>query len=148
MANINNDIRVGVFTKLLTGTALKAAVAQASGGTMYYKIYYNRAPQVLPGTTADVSLPFVVFDVLPINPSRDSGTKWYETSVQFVVGSLTASECETIAGLITDLMEDCEATLTIGTYATVQVLREPQVNLGEIEGVHNIAVQYGIMVQK
>lgn len=148
MPNINNDIRVGFFNKLLTGTALKAAVAQVSGGTTHYKIYYQQAPQEIPGTSAAVVLPYVTMSILPILQDRDSVSKWYAATVQFLVAALTPGEAETIAGHLTDLLEDCESTLTIGLYTTVQITRGEQVNLGAIDEVENIAVQYGIIIER
>ncbi len=149
MANVNYDIRKGFFDKLLSGsTSFKTAISKTDGGTARFKLFYEEAPQVFPGTQYAVAPPYVVMAILPIVQSRDSAVSLYDCTVQFLVSSLTKSECENIAGYVTDLLEDCEASLTIGTYLNVNILRGPQINLPRIDNVYNIAVQYSITIQK
>ena len=149
MANVNYDIRKGVLDKLLTGTtSFKTAISKTVGATTFYRLYYSEVPQVYQGTSTAATPPWVAFSILPIIPERDSATKWYQFTLQFNVSALTQTDCDSLAGYLTDLMEDSEASLTIGTYQTVSVLRAPQVNLPKVDNVYNIAVQYSVIIQK
>lgn len=149
MANISNDIRTGFYNRLLTGTLFKATIVQMVGATTFYKLYYHLAPQAFPGTTTTVTPPYVVFDELPITQDRDTGSKYYTCTLQFLISSLASiSECETIAGLITDLLEDCERSLTIGTYLVISILRGPQIKLPQVDRVFNMVVQYTVVLQQ
>jgi len=148
MANINYAIRKGFYDKLVPSgsTTLKTALKQTVSTVDYFKLYYHQAPQFVTGTTA-LTLPYVVLDILPIDPDRDSGTKLYRCTLQLLVSASTIGNCEDIAGYITDALEDSESTLTFTGYQTVEIRRQPQINLGFIEHVWNIAVQYSIIIQ-
>ena len=149
VANINNDIRTWFYNRLLTGTTFKADISKVVGSTTVYRLYYYQAPQVFPGTTTPVEPPYVVMDILPISQDRDSASKFYSCTLQFLVSSIASiAECETIAGHITDLLEDCEASMSVGTYQVIKITREPQINLPQVDRVFNIAVQYSILIQK
>jgi hypothetical protein len=146
MANILADIRKGFYDKLTTGTSsFKTAIKKTIATVDYYKLYYHLAPQVHPGTTTAVELPFVVFDILPVNEDEDSETKLHDCTVQFLVASLTVGECENIAGYITDLLED--TTLTIGAYKFIEIRRQPLMPAAQNDGVWNSTVQYSIIIQ-
>ena len=149
MANINYDIRHGFFDLLLASgnTAFRAAIAKTVGGTTYHKLYYVQAPQAFPDGTTLVTPPYVVFNILPIEPDRDSATKFYSCWVQLLVSSLSATECEDIAGYITAILEDSESRLTIGAYTVREIRRQAQINLGVVETVNNIAVQYSLIFE-
>lgn len=145
MANIANDVRHGIYDRLLSSNSLKAALAKTVNGTTYYKVYYERAPQALPDGKTLVAPPFVVYTLLPIDSDRDSATKIYRVWIQFLVSSEDLATCEAIAGNITDVMEDSEAGLSIGAYRVVEVRRQSQVSLPIEEWAYNIAVQYSVI---
>jgi hypothetical protein len=67
--------------------------------------------------------------------------------VQLLVSSLSATECEDIAGYITAILEDSESRLTIGAYTVLEIRRQAQINLGVVETVNNIAVQYSLIFE-
>jgi len=147
--NILYYIRKGFYDKLIpSGTnTFKTSVLQTVSGTSYYKLYHHLAPQVIPGTKTDVTLPYVVYDTLPITQERDSAVKWYRCMMQFVVAGSSQSEAEDVAGYLTDLLEDSEASLSFTGYTTLGIFREPMISQGFIEGVWNIVVQYSIIIQ-
>jgi len=135
MANIQNAIRVGVYSKLIPSGSNTFKTAISS------RLYFHIALQ-------GAALPYVVYDLLPINQDRDTVNKFYNFIVQFIVSSSAISECETVAGYLTDLLEDSESTLSFTGYSTIRIEREPQVNLGQIDNVWNIAVPYRVQLQK
>jgi hypothetical protein len=200
MANIQNAIRVGVYSKLIPSESntFKTAIQIALTSSVYgHKLFFHIASQIVMGSEittgtlssghkylvtlgtitetsgaktlgqvftsdgtgiasstnrvrpqAETILPYVVYDLLPINAERDSVNKFYEFIMQFVVSSSAISECETISGYLTDLLEDSESTLSFTGYSTIRIEREPQVSLGQIDNVWNIAVPYRIQLQK
>jgi len=135
MANISNAIRVGIFSKLIPSSSNTFKTSITS------RLYFHVAQQ-------GASLPYVVYDLLPIGAERDSANKFYDFIVQFVVSSLTIGECETVAGYLVDQLEDSESSLSFTGYKTIRIEREPQVNLGQIDLVWNIAVSYRVQLQK
>lgn len=147
--NILYYIRKGFYEKLIPAgsNTFKTSVLQAVSGTSYYKLYSDLAPQTIPGTKTDVTLPYVVMTTLPVGQERDSGTKWYMCTVQFLVAGSTQSEAEDVAGYLTDLLEDSESTLAFTGYYTLSINREPLISQGFTEGVWNIVVQYRIIIQ-
>lgn len=147
MANIQNAVRQGIYNRLVgASNAFRTAVTQVVSTVSYYKLFYMEAPQYV---TAEVlvTLPYVVMSILPILPDRDSASKWYSCTVQFNVAAASVSECETLTGLLTDRMEDCEAYLSLSGYSVVKIDRAPQVDLGPVDGVWNISVQYSLLFQ-
>jgi hypothetical protein len=147
MANIQNAVRQGIYNRLVgASNAFRSAIAQVVSSTTYYKLFYGEAPQYIVNETL-VTLPYVVLSILPIMPDRDSATKWYSCTVQFNVAAASVSECETLVGLLTDRMEDCEAYLTVSGYSVIRIDRAPQADLGPVDGVWNISVQYSLVFQ-
>jgi hypothetical protein len=135
---------------MLTGTtSFKTALTKVVGVTTFYKFYYHQAPQVYPGTTTPIDPPYVVFDILPIDPDRDSASEFYRCTIQFLVASLALGDCENVAGYINDLLDvkGVEATITIGNYKLLEVRRAAQNFLGQIELVYNISIEYSIILQ-
>ena len=149
MANIQADIRSGFYTLLTTGTTVfKTAITKVVGASTFIRLYYSQAPQVYPGTTSEVDPPYVIFDILPIDQEMDTATKLYRCTVQFLVASLSVGECENICGYISDMLEDSESSLTIGTYKVIEIRRQPQIYQGEVDKVCTGIVQYSIIIQK
>jgi hypothetical protein len=95
-----------------------------------------------------VNSPYVVLDVLPINQDRDTGNKFYEFIVQFRVASLTAQNCEDVAGLLIERLEDSENNLTFTDYLTIRITRESQIDLGFSENIWGAVIQYRVLLQE
>lgn len=149
MANILQDIRKGFYDRLLSGTtALKTLITKVVGATTFYRLYYDQAPQVFPGTSTAVAPPFIVISILPIDQDRDTASRFYRCIVQFLVASLSLSECETLAGYVMDQLEDAEASITVGTYRLLEIRRQPLIFLGQSEQVYTAVVQYSIILQQ
>lgn len=134
MANIQNAIRTGTYTKLIPSGSNTFKTAIGS------QLYFHVAKQ-------GESLPYVVYDLLPITAERDTVQKFYECVLQFNISSLTLGNCEDIAGYLNDLLEDSESSLTITGYKTIRIEREPQINLGQTDLVWTIVVQYRLQLQ-
>lgn len=149
MANILTDIRTGFFTKLLTGTtSFKSAIDITVGLTTFYRLWYDEAPQVYAGTTTHVEPPWVTFSILPVDEDRDSCSKFYSCTVQFTIAALSVGECETIAGYLTALLDDCEASLSIGAYRVLDVRRQSVSFQGKLDNVYSIIVQYSLLIER
>ena len=146
--NIQYVIRKGFFDKLIPSgtTTLKTALKQTVASTDYFKFYYGEAPQNVTGTTA-IALPYVVMSLLPITQESDTATQWYQTLVQFNVAALDLVTAEDIAGYLCAALEDSESTLSISGYGVISIIRGPQIDMGKIEQVWNIVVQYSLTIQ-
>ena len=149
MANTNLQyyIRKGLFDLLLANTALKTAITQTVSATPYYKLYFHEAPQAIPGTSTDVTLPYIVMDLLPISQMRDTATKLYSFTVQFLCAGATLSDVEGLAGNITTAVEDKETSTTMTSHTVISILRDSQINQGLIDGIWNLVVQYSLIIQ-
>lgn len=145
MANINQIIRQGVYTRL-TGETNTFRTAITLSGT-YYKLFYHIAPQLFPGTSTNVTLPYVIFDFLPIVQSKDSGSKFYTLTIQFNIASDSQTECENIAGYLFDRLEDSEASLVFTGYENVIIKREPFIPPFLVDNVWNATAQYKLEIQ-
>lgn len=148
MSNIDLDIRKGLYERLTAAAnTFRTAIAQTVGATTFYKLFDEEAPQQFPGTTTDVKPPYVVMDILPITPARDSADTIETCSVAFNICSLTKIECGNIAGLLADRLDDCELSLSIGTFKVVRIQKEFQMRLPRLDLVYNIVVQYSLTIQ-
>lgn len=144
--NIKTRIREGFYNRL-TGESntFRTAITLSSGK---YKLFYHIVPQVFPQTTTPINSPYVVLDILPINQDRDTGNKFYEFIVQFRVSSLTAQNCEDVAGLLIERLEDSESNLTFTDYLTIRITRESQIDLGFSENIWGAVIQYRVLLQE
>ena len=139
MAEVHNAIRVGFYTRLIGATnTFKTAVYKS---VTYPGLYYNIA-------NTGETLPYTVFDILPINPDRDTGNKFYEAIVQFRTAHSTLGGCETICGYLKDRLEDSESSLSFSGYTTLRIERQQEIPLGIIDNVWNIVDQYKIQLEK
>jgi hypothetical protein len=148
VANIAYDIRKGFYDLLLASgnTALRAKLAQVIDSGTDYKLYYIIAPQYLSNGKTPCVPPYVVMAMLPITPDMDTATKMYRVWVQFLVSATTVTECESISGMLTDILEDSEARLTIGSYHVVEIRRQPEIVLPSEENVANMIIQYSLLI--
>lgn len=139
MAEVHNAIRTGFYTRLMGATnTFKTAVYKSA---TYPGLYYNIA-------NTGETLPYTVFDILPINPSLDSASKFYECLIQFNVAHTTLGGCETIAGYLNDRLDDSLSSLSFTGYSALRFDRRPEIPLGIIDNVWNIIVQYGLYLEK
>ena len=145
MANINQIIRQGIYTRLVGATNTFRTAITLSG--TYYKLFYHIAPQLFPGTTTAMTLPYVVFDFLPINQEKDSANKYYDLIIQFNVASNTQTDCENISGYLFDRLEDSESSLSFTGYENVIIKREPYIPPFLVDNVWNATVQYRLEIQ-
>jgi hypothetical protein len=138
MAEVHSSIRNGIESRLIGATnTFKTAVYKSVNKP---GLYYNIA-------ATGESVPYVVMDILPINPSRDTGTKFYDAIVQFNVSHSTLSNCESVCGYLTDRLEDSEASLTFTGFSIRRIDRKPEIPLGITDNVWNIIIQYGINLE-
>lgn len=147
MANLLNAIRAGIYSKLSSDVGIISAVTQVVGMTSHVKVYSPLAPAEVPGTTTRVTLPYVVFEILPVLQDRDSASKWYTFSVQVMVGTQTLAAGEDLIGKITTCLEDSESSLSITGYTVLSVMRESQQFVTFSESVWSCSIQYNITIQ-
>ena len=134
MADVHSIVRAGIYNRLNGSTnTFKTSVSS--------RLYYHLAEQ-------DASLPYAVFDLLPINPSWDSGDDYYECIIQVRVSADTLSECETISGYATDRLKNSLSSLSFTGFEAMYLLPEPQINLGETDQVWNMVIQFRLKIQK
>jgi hypothetical protein len=148
VANLNYDIRSGLFTFLLDvgNVDLRSAIAKTIKSTTYYRLYYDQAAQTFDGINK-VDVPFIVLTILPIEPDLDTVSRFYRCWIQFLVSAPSISGAENLATLLTDLLDDSEGDLAFGTHRVIEIRRQPQINLPTVEGVANIAVQYSLIIE-
>lgn len=149
MANILTSLRTGITTRLIgAANTFRTAILQTVASMSYYKFYFHIAPQVIPGTSTALTLPYCVWDLLPMNQQRDSVNKFYDALMQFRVTASTSGDCETTMGYLTDRLEDCEASLSITGYSIIRITAYPLIAPAQLDNVWNGVVQYKLELQK
>lgn len=145
MANLLTTIRTGFYSFLTTDSSnFKTGILQTVSSVAYYKLFNHIAPSKIAGV--DLTLPYVVFDLLPLTTNRDSASKYFEGSCQFRISANTIGEAETLSGYLIDVLEDSESSLTFTNYNLIRIDKEPIVSLGQIDGLYNIVVPYLITI--
>lgn len=144
MSDINGAIRVGFYQRLTTDNPFKTAITTVNGT----KLFYGRAPQIYPGTSVNLDLPYVVFNTLPITTGRDTVNQFPEAVIQFNIAAETVGECENLANLLSNELEDQESTLNFTGYSTIRILEEPRIDQGIIDNVWNFTLQYVLTLQE
>lgn len=149
MANILTSLRTGITTRLIgTSNTFRTSILQTIATAAYYKFYFHIAPQVIPGTSTAITLPYCVWDLLPMNNQRNTANKFYDVLMQFRVSSLNLGDCETVMGYLTDRLEDCETSLSITEYYILRITRYPLIVPSQLDNVWNGIVQYKLELQK
>jgi hypothetical protein len=134
MANISDAIYDGFDVKLLgTTNTFKTAI-----GSRLYRVK----------AVDSATFPYVVMRTMPIEPSRDSMNKYFDTTITFLIASSSLAEIQTIAGYLYDQLEDSEASLSFTGYRTIRIDRVLLMPEDYIEGVFNLTDQYKLMLQK
>jgi hypothetical protein len=152
MANILTSLRNGIQTRMIgTDNTFRTSILQTVSTVSYYKLYFHIAPQQVPGTQTDVTLPYVVWDMLPINYDFDTVNEFNDITIQFRVSGLSSAgveAVETIMGLIHDRFKDCEADLSISGYKVVVIRTLPIFPPFLTDNVWNGVLQYSLQLQK
>lgn len=148
MANMDLDIRTGIYNRLtVSASAFRNAIAASANGTTYYKFYDEEAPQQYPNTSTDVVPPYVVMDILPITQVRDSATQIEMCSVAFSIFAYDKITTGMIAGYLMDLLENAEPFITIGSFKILKIQKEFQMRMPKVEMVYHLIVQYQLTIQ-
>lgn len=149
---ILTSLRTGITTLLIgSGNTFRSSIQQTVSTITYYKLYFHEAPQQIPGTTTDLTLPYVVWDMLPINFDWDSVNEFNDLLIQFRVSGLTSvglTAVENIMGYINDIMKNCESILSITGYKVLRIRTNPLTPPSKLDNVWNGIVEYKLELQK
>jgi hypothetical protein len=145
-------IRSGI-TNRLTGAinTFRTAILQTVSTVTYYKLYFHKCPIQIPGTSTDITFPYCVWDMLPLNFTFDTVNEFPDLQLQFRVSGLESvglTAVENIMGYLDDRIKNSESNLSITGYKTIRISKYPMTVPFLVDNVWNGIVEYKLELQK
>lgn len=137
MIKLIKNLRSAIYTLLIPKDSTNKVTQIINDRAFYYEAFEG------------TSLPYVVFYLLPILPSRDSATEFYEINVTFLCAANSLKECDDLLDAVAHVCKNMQMHFNtkIIEYKTIMVDVKPLLAPSKIEGVWQGNLQYKIILQ-
>jgi hypothetical protein len=152
---ILTSLRTGITTRLTGATnTFRTAIAQTYLTNTHYKLYFHKAALKFPGLGAgvdvDITFPYCVWDMLPLNFTFDTVNEFPDLRLQFRVSGLESvglTAVENIMGYLEDRLKNSESSLSITGYKTIRITKYPLTPCYTVDNVWNGIIEYKLELQ-